>query len=537
MTYTTALWHANSDMSAACNTSNSFSLSNDYNDDIGWWAKGAARAYEITGTTRYKNCAKRLFDAIYAYWDTGSYGGGIWWTRSSPIQKNVATNAPAAITAAKLSAILNDSTYLDKAKAIYAWVKSTLTDGNGYVYDNYENGTLRTWQFSYNYGAFIGAAAAIYGRTNDSAYLNDAKNAANQSLTRIVSNGVLQDEGTSGDGGGFKGVYVRYVGELVSHYGQSQYTNFLQNNATVAWRNRRTSDNLVNANWATATGSGTIEAHAAGSAVAALQVVAADNNTFGASTQYEAETAYSNVNNESSFGGYTGSGYRCCWNGNGQFVTFYVAVGSAGNYKLAFHYGAGAGNASRKIVVNGANASANFTFSDTGGWSNWNTANLNVSLNAGSNVVTVTLDSSAGNSNYLNLDNMVVSSAFTTYEAESASSNVATESVYGGYTGSGYRCCWNGNGQYVTFTVNAASAGTYPLTFHYGAGAGNASRKIVVNGTTVSSNFSFSGTGGWSSWNSASLNANLNAGSNTVTVTLDSSAGNANYLNLDNLKV
>jgi predicted alpha-1,6-mannanase (GH76 family) len=265
----------NTDMATICSTTNDVTLTNDYNDDIGWWAKGSARAYELTGNPRYKTCAKRLFDAIYAYWDTSHYGGGIWWTRNNPTQKNIATNAPAAITAARLSAILSDNSYLDKAKQIYAWAKSNLTDGAGTVYDDYESGELRTWQFTYNYGTFIGAAIAIYNRTHTASYLTDAINAANKSLTSVTTNGILKDEGT-GDGGGFKGIYVRYLAELTYKYKQRQFESFLQNNANVAWSNRRSSDNLVGQNWAVTTPDGNLEAHTAGSAVTLLQLTYPD---------------------------------------------------------------------------------------------------------------------------------------------------------------------------------------------------------------------------------------------------------------------
>ncbi|HEY4034649.1 MAG TPA: glycoside hydrolase family 76 protein, partial [Ktedonobacteraceae bacterium] len=260
-------------MSTACNTSQPFTLANSYNDDVGWWAKASIRAFNLTHTSRYLNCAKRLFDLIYASWDTSKYGGGIWWTRSNPAQKNVATNAPVVITAVQLSIALSDSSYLTKAKSIYAWVKSKLTNGSGMVYDDYDSGTLRTWQFTYNYGTFIGAADALYQVTKNQSYLDDAKNAANKSGSSITTQGILQDEG-EGDGGGFKGIYAQYLAELAITYHQSQYLGFLQKNATTAWAHRRPSDNLIGTSWTTIPApSDTIQTHTAGSAVAILQVV------------------------------------------------------------------------------------------------------------------------------------------------------------------------------------------------------------------------------------------------------------------------
>ncbi len=266
-------------MSTACNTSQPFKLADTYNDDIGWWAKASMRAFNITHESHYLNCAKRLFDLIYGSWDTSSYGGGIWWTSPSqdgsakPTQKNVATNAPAVITAVGLSIALSDRSYLTKAESIYDWMKSKLTDGSGMVYDNYDSGTLHMWQFTYNYGTFIGAADTLYKATKNSSYLTDAKNIANKSLSNVTTLGVLKDEGL-GDGGGFKGIYARYLAELATTYHQSQYLRFLQMNAAVAWSSRRKSDNLVGNNWTVAPApTDTIQTHVAGSAVAILQLV------------------------------------------------------------------------------------------------------------------------------------------------------------------------------------------------------------------------------------------------------------------------
>ncbi len=394
----------NSDMFTACNTANSFTLTNNYNDDIGWWAKASIRAYQITGEARYKNCAQRLFDSIYTYWDTGTLGGGIWWTRSNPTQKNVATNAPAVITAANLSIALSNTGYLTKAQNIYNWVKATLTNQSGTVYDDYDAGTLHTWQFSYNYGTFIGAAVALYQATGNSSYLSDASAAARVSLTNLTTNGILNDEGT-GDAGGFKGIYVRYLAQYASVANASQYSTFLQKNASVAWSNRRSSDNLIGTNWAVEAPSGTLDVHTFGSAVALLQDTPADGIT---SLQAENGTLH-NLGTEATNSGYHGSGYIAGWNQDGQWVDLSAHVTNAGSYRIILRFATGAGAASRYLYVNGSGVVNNLAFPGTGSWSSYSTVTVNnVSLNAGTNTISVIYNSSLGSSNYLNLDEITV---------------------------------------------------------------------------------------------------------------------------------
>lgn len=142
-------------------------------------------------------------------------------------------------------------------------------------------------------------------------------------------------------------------------------------------------------------------------------------------------------------------------------------------------------------------------------------------LSAASNALTVTTQASGTGS--------------VTYEAENATlSGAAVATNNAGYTGTGFVDFGSAAGQYVQWSVSAASAGTHTFEIRY-ANGGPTSRplSVSVNGTTVDASLDFPPTGGWSTWSAVSFTANLNAGSNTVSVTLTQSAGP----NLDHLKV
>ena len=62
-------------------------------------------------------------------------GGGVYWLNQRT-SKDRCVNCPAIIAAARLSVLLKDAAYLDKAKSLYAWQNKTLTDGSGKVFDN-----------------------------------------------------------------------------------------------------------------------------------------------------------------------------------------------------------------------------------------------------------------------------------------------------------------------------------------------------------------------------------------------------------------
>lgn len=272
---------------------------NEFNDDIMWWSVACTRAYKITKDERYLKQAKLSFDYVYNNFGDDVLGGGIWW-KNDRRSKNSCVVSPTIIAAVRLSELLNDNSYLDKAKRLYQWQKTTLTDGNGKVFDsirrtnaipdfrtntntasngsNYTNAIaqrlrnrnrspLATFSLTYNQGTYIGASVLLYQKTKDAAYLDQAKKTADWTRNNLCTgtDQILRSE-NQGDGGAFKGIFVRYMKLLIDDGGCKEYLPWMQANADTAWRNRRTSDNIMGYDWSAPTGSG-IQSQSAGSAV------------------------------------------------------------------------------------------------------------------------------------------------------------------------------------------------------------------------------------------------------------------------------
>lgn len=386
-------------------------FANDYNDDIGWWAHASARAYEITGNSRYLTTSAGLFDRLWAHRDA-TFGGGIWWKNTVHDQKNVATNAPAAMTAVRLYRATGTTAYLDKAKELFAWLADRLED-DGHVYDHIEgtgSGTLVKWDFTYNFGTFIGAATELHEATGDAAYLAEATAAADWATTYLVNGGTINYEGVD-DGGGFKALLMRHLAELATEDGQSQYLPFLQHNASQAWNQRR-GDGLVGPNWSAPAPSTYLQSLTAAAAVSALQVVPPDGNTGIEPDDglYQAENGVTtDLGAESSSPGFTGRGYLAGWSTANQKVTFHVNLAETGAYELDLRYAAAAGEATRGLLINGRLVATNHRFPGTAGWDVWATTLLDgINLNAGHNTIVILIDSAQGNGNWLNLDRMTV---------------------------------------------------------------------------------------------------------------------------------
>jgi predicted alpha-1,6-mannanase (GH76 family) len=238
---------------------------NYYYDDMEWMALACLRAFQATNDNAYRDITNILWIDIKNGW-SADLGGGIWWRKDNP-SKNAPSNLPAAILAARLYKQFNNADDLDWAKKIYVWQKTVLYESaTGWVYDNIDKAGVKnlTWKFTYNQGTFLGAALELYKITNDVMYKNDAIKATDYAVSsgQLTSNAVLKDEG-GGDGGLFKGVFVRYFtklildGDLPTDKKQA-YISFLVKNGQSLW-SKATNKSLIlfNTAWDKAPGNST----------------------------------------------------------------------------------------------------------------------------------------------------------------------------------------------------------------------------------------------------------------------------------------
>jgi hypothetical protein len=137
-----------------------------------------------------------------------------------------------------------------------------------------------------------------------------------------------------------------------------------------------------------------------------------------------------------------------------------------------------------------------------------------------------------------NWDMVYIDRTFTTptsnqYEAETAvKTGVTTGTDHAGYTGSGFVDNFATTNSGVSFTVNAATAGSYHLVLRYGNGGSAATRIVAVDGQQVAVP-TFPAQGTWDSWVTLSVPVTLTAGLHSVVVWRGSSQTGA--INLDNL--
>jgi len=244
---------------AAAKAQNGNTYLNEYYDDMEWHALALLRAFDLTQNAAYKATAQQLWTDIKAGWNPTL--GGISWKKSQRDYRNTPANAPAVMIAVRLYQLDRNPDDLMWARRIYDWQKTTLVDpATGTVWDGINrlgDGQVdRNWKFSYCQGVYVGAGLALYQATNEQVYLQDALRTASYNVndSQLAPSGILKDEG-GGDGGLFKGIFVRYLTQLARAgdtppAAKAAYIAFLKNNAQTLWqRGTRKPQTLFNTAW------------------------------------------------------------------------------------------------------------------------------------------------------------------------------------------------------------------------------------------------------------------------------------------------
>lgn len=233
-------------------------MNNKYNDDIAWAVLFSVRGYLLTGNITYREKAKDQFDKMYTRAFTNTYGGGLIWNQSKTT-KNACIQGPAMVACCYLAQATGDTTYYNKAIALYTWSKVYLFDpATGKVNDNVDldkrTGKLKvsTWSSTYNQGTYLGAAVMLYKYTKEASYLSEAEKIAQYIKDTMYGSKAMNNEDGGNDLPGFKGIFVRYARKYTVDLNKTDLIEWLQLNAKVAYNNRNSQD-LIQTKWATRT--------------------------------------------------------------------------------------------------------------------------------------------------------------------------------------------------------------------------------------------------------------------------------------------
>jgi beta-glucanase (GH16 family) len=256
----------------------------------------------------------------------------------------------------------------------------------------------------------------------------------------------------------------------------------------------------------------------------------------------------------------TGGGFNLGWTATGQWFRYTVNVATAGTYRVTFRVAGINATTDAFHISNssGTNLTGNVNVPATGAWQTWTSVVAAITLPAGQQTLTFNQDNPGWNLNYFTISTSSGPFGGTpgpvpgTVQAENydlggpgAGFNVT--SINGsdnGYrsdgvdlevttdTGGGVNLGWTAAGQWFRYTVNAASAGTYTVTFRLASPNGVTDALHISNssGTNLTGNVNVPATGGWQNWTNVTATLTLPAGQQVLTVNQDNAGWNINYM-------
>ncbi len=262
----------------------------------------------------------------------------------------------------------------------------------------------------------------------------------------------------------------------------------------------------------------------------------------------------------------TGGGYDVGWTTAGEWLNFTVNVATSGTYSIQARVACNGAGGTFHFNVDGVSATSELTVPNTGGWQTWTTISTNISLTAGQHVIQLSMDSAGGSGAVGNFNWFSVVSTEAPYggtpwalpgtvQAENFDTGGENIGYYtqnntnqgGQYrtsegvsieassdTGGGYDVGWTTAGEWLNFTVNVATSGTYSIQTRVACNGAGGTFHFNVDGVSATSEVTVPNTGGWQTWTTVSTNINLTAGQHVVQLFMDSvgasgSVGNFNW--------
>ena len=96
-------------------------------------------------------------------------------------------------------------------------------------------------------------------------------------------------------------------------------------------------------------------------------------------------------------------------------------------------------------------------------------------------------------------------------------------------TGAGYNVGWIGAGEWLTYTINVATAGSYTLEARVASPSGG-TMHVEVDGVNQTGALNVPATGGWQAWRTMARTVTLAQGSHVMKLAFDTSGFNVNYV-------
>ncbi|GAA2482709.1 glycoside hydrolase family 76 protein [Winogradskya humida] len=235
-------------------------------DDAAWWGLAWVKAYDLTGNTKYRDEAVTIANYVNGFWDTSTCGGGVWWDRERTYKNAVTSGLYVRLAASLHNRLPGDTTWLNRAVTGWNWfAASGLINAAGLVNDGLTNACTNNGQtvYSYNQGLAIGASLEVWRATGNANALAASRRLADAAIASpvLTKNGILTESCDAADrtcddnGKQFKGIFMRYLGDLADATGEAGYRTYARTQADSIWNADRDSLNRIGQRWSGQTSS------------------------------------------------------------------------------------------------------------------------------------------------------------------------------------------------------------------------------------------------------------------------------------------
>lgn len=257
----------------------------------------------------------------------------------------------------------------------------------------------------------------------------------------------------------------------------------------------------------------------------------------------------------------------------GEWLAYTVNIAAAGSYAFDFRIASSGTGGTVRLTVDGSDVSGAIALPDTGGWGAWQTfRRAGVALPAGTHVLKLVVEANGSGGTVADVNWLQVTAtsappapASTPYtgtpvalpnriEAENydrggeglAYHDTTTGNSSGGYrsddvdiratsdAGGGYNVKSVRAGEWLAYSVNVATAGTYALDLRIASAGTGGTVHLTVDGKDVTGAIALPDTGGWNTWRTVTRTGiALTAGPHVLRLVVDAngSAGTAADLN------
>ncbi len=258
----------------------------------------------------------------------------------------------------------------------------------------------------------------------------------------------------------------------------------------------------------------------------------------------------------------TGGGYDVAYTRTGEWIKYTVNVTTAGTYTANFRVANGTNTGIFHLSVDGVDVTGAMNVPNTGGWQVWQTiSKAGISLSAGQHVLRLDIAGNDANFNWFSFS--IPSGDGTPYGGtavnlpgtiQAENYNLGGEGVayhdldaanQGGQyrlsegvdiesttdTGGGYNVGYTRTGEWIKYTVNVTTAGTYTIDFRVANGAATGIFHLSVDGVDVTGAMNVPNTGGWQVWQTLSKSGvSLSAGQHVLRLDIAGNDTNFNWI-------